>query len=60
VEVTQPIKEAPRLRVNNEVNLLREMTRAQDLKAFTWTRANGKTIACFDLPKGGSVLELGG
>lgn len=59
VEVSQPIKNAPRLRVNNEVNLLLEVTRVQDLKAFTWTRANGKVIACFDLPKGGAVLELG-
>lgn len=59
VEVAQPMKNAPRLHVNNEVRPLREVSREQDLVASTWTRTNGKIIACFDLPKGTSALELG-
>jgi len=37
---------------------LREVSALQDLVNGTWHRQNGRTVACFDLPRGASILQI--
>jgi hypothetical protein len=54
----QTVTKAPTLRAGQAQVQLREAPDALSLKGGTWTRQGADIIACFDLPKGGSTLEL--
>jgi len=49
----------PKLSVNNTVTVLTEAKRLLDLRSGQWAGDGERTIACFDLPRGASVLRLG-
>jgi len=54
VSVSGPIHAVPRLNAKP----LKEVSRPLDLMSGAWTRQPTGVIACFDLPKGASDLEL--
>lgn len=53
-----PSNAAPRLAIGNRSVPLREVSQALKLASGTWTRQPTGVIACLDLPKGASSLEL--
>ena len=48
----------PVLRAGGEQTRLREVSNPLQLKGPSWARQGSDVIACFDLPKGNSTLEL--
>jgi len=58
VAVEAPPEAVPRLVAGGAPRPLREVPGPLRLEADTWTRDGRETIVCFDLPKGGSVVEL--
>ena len=46
------------LTAHGAVNRLREVDSARDLISGTWHRKGGNAVACFDLPRGESVLQI--
>jgi hypothetical protein len=55
---SRAITKAPTLRAGQTQVALQEVAGPLKLKGNTWTRQGSDLIACFDLPKGVSTLEL--
>jgi len=56
VPVSTPL--IPKLKIQERTLELDEVSQALRLKQATWTRRENEVLACFDLPKGESILLL--
>ncbi len=56
VPVSTPL--IPKLKIQERIMELNEVPQALRLKQATWTRRENEVLACFDLPKGESILRL--